>query len=114
MGKKDIVFDSLGDLKGYKVGAAGGSQITARILQGQGGDFEFVSFKDNNELLRGLERGDIQAAVIVGGQPLEIITKLSGDKFKLIPIGDRISGRVQQVYRKASLSYPQSRIHFGP
>lgn len=103
LGGREI--ENLSDLKGLKVGAAGGSVVTSEILAGAGGEYDTIPFANNDEVISALERKQIQAAVIVGGAPLTVIEKLDGRKFKLVPIGDSISNRVDKVYRKASVNY---------
>jgi TRAP-type uncharacterized transport system substrate-binding protein len=106
-GAKDVVFESLSDLKNFKVGAAGGSFLTARILSGEGrGDFDVVGFDKGSDVLSALDRGEIQAAIFVGGAPLANIKALSPDKYKLLPIGDKIGTLVSNIYRKQTINYP--------
>src|SRR5271165_4726030 len=64
-------FNSLADTKGYKVGAAGGGVITARILQGQGeGGFSVTPYDKGDDVISALNNGDIAAAIFVGAAPL--------------------------------------------
>lgn len=103
---KTVTFNSLSDLKGFAVGAAGGGVITARLLTGQGGgEFNVVAFDSGSEVLNALKTGQIHAAIFVGGAPLPNISQLSADEFKLIPIGESISGRMGGVYRPATINY---------
>ncbi len=100
-------FGSLAETKGYKVGAAGGGVVTARILQGQGeGGFSVVPYNDGNEVIAALDKGEIAAAIFVGAAPLPNLEKLDKQKYKLIPIGATIENKVQGVYRPASVNYP--------
>jgi TRAP-type uncharacterized transport system substrate-binding protein len=110
---KPVQFNSLSDLSGYNVGAAGGGVITARILTGQGeGHFNVIDLQEGKNVIPALQSGQIQAAIFVGGSPLDNITALNGNEFKLIPIGDSISSRVQSVYRPATINYPN--LQSGP
>jgi len=98
-------FNSLGDLAGYKVGAAGGGVYTARILTGQGqGNFEVVEYASGDALVAGLNKGEVAAAIFVGAAPLPILDKVDKSKFKLIPVGENIAGRVSTVYRPVKIS----------
>lgn len=100
-------FNSLADLKGYKVGAAGGGVYTARILTGQGeGGFSVVPFDTGSAVIAALDSGDIGAAIFVGAAPLPNLEKLNKTQYKLIPIGETIGSRVQGVYRPAKINYP--------
>lgn len=99
-------FNSLSEMGGYKVGAAGGGVFTARILQGQGqGGFEVVAFERGDDVIAALNNGDIAAAIFVGAAPLPNIEKLSRSNYKLLPIGEAIGGRVTGVYRVATINY---------
>ncbi len=106
IGAKLVEFTTMTDLAGYKVGAAGGGVITARILAGQGdGRFEVVQFNSGSEVLPALERGEIQAAVFVGGAPLTNISGLSADKFKLLSINETAANKLSGVYRRTTINY---------
>lgn len=99
-------FATLSDLKGFKVGAAGGGVFTARILTGQGeGGFTVVQFNTGGDAISALQNGQIDAAIFVGAAPLPNLEKLSGATFRLIPVGDNIGSHVSTVYRSASINY---------
>jgi len=101
-----VDFASLADMKGFKVGAAGGGVFTARILQGQGeGGFTTVPYNSGGDVITALENGDIAGAIFVGAAPLPNIEKLNKQAFKLLPIGESIANRVQGVYRPVSINY---------
>lgn len=101
-----VTFNSLADLKGYKVGAAGGGVFTARILTGQGGGgFEVVPYGSGSEIINALNSGDIGAAIFVGAAPLPNIEKLDRNTYKLIGVGEDIAGRLSGVYRTTTISY---------
>ena len=96
-------FTTLGDLRDYRVGAAGGGVYTAQILQGQGqGGFEVVSFNNGKEVLDALAAGNIDAAIFVGAAPLPNLQNVQG--IHLIPVGEQIGSRVSTVYRAAKIS----------
>lgn len=104
MGKQD--FNSLGDLKGFKVGAAGGGVYTARVLTGQGeGGFSVVQYNSGGDVIKALQAGDIDAAIFVGAAPLPNLQSLPRGQFKILPIGEQIASRVKGVYRPATLNY---------
>ncbi len=99
-------FNSLAEVRGFKVGAAGGGVYTARILQGQGeGGFTVVPYEKGDEVIAALNNGDIAAAIFVGAAPLPNIEKLNKNNYKLLPIGESIANRVQGVYRPATINY---------
>jgi TRAP-type uncharacterized transport system substrate-binding protein len=101
-----VDFNSLSEMSGYKVGAAGGGVFTARILQGQGqGGFQVVTFDRGDDVVAALNNGDIAAAIFVGASPLPNIEKLPKSSYKLLPIGENIAGRVTGIYRPATINY---------
>ncbi len=107
IGAKPVEFNTLADLRGYKVGGAGGGAITAKVLQGSGeGGFEVIEKATGDELLGALAGGEVQAAIFVGGAPLEVIKKLDASTYKLIPIPEEIFNRVSSIYKRATINYP--------
>lgn len=108
-----VQFTSLVSLRGYKVGAAGGGVITARVLTGQGeGHFDVVEYGSGKEVIAALDNNEIQAAIFVGGAPLPNIETLSGDQYKLIPIDPDIANRVSSFYRPTVIQY--NNLRSGP
>lgn len=106
-GGSEIVFNTLADLKGHKVGAAGGGVLTARLLQGQGeGGFNVVDLGEGSAVMPALDAGQVQAVIFVGGAPLDKVAGLDGSKYKLLPIPEAMSGKVGNVYEKGTLNYP--------
>jgi TRAP-type uncharacterized transport system substrate-binding protein len=100
-------FNSLGDLAGFSVGAAGGGVLTARILTGQGGGgFSVVDEGTGDGVINALNNGQIAAAIFVGASPLPNLEKLNKSLYKLLPIGENISSKVAGVYRPATINYP--------
>jgi TRAP-type uncharacterized transport system substrate-binding protein len=99
-------FNSLSDMKGYAVGAAGGGVYTARILTGQGeGGFAVTPYNTGQEVIDALTAGTIAGAIFVGAAPLPNLEKLNPQLYKLIPIGDVIGSKVKGVYRPATINY---------
>jgi TRAP-type uncharacterized transport system substrate-binding protein len=112
-GAKEISFTNVADLRGYKVGAAGGGAITAKLLQGQGEAGFSVIVKDTGkELLPALDSGEVQAVLFVGGAPLANIESLDGSKYKLLSIPESIANKVKTVYHSATVNYPN--LKSGP
>lgn len=100
-------FSSLQDTIGFPVGAAGGGVITAKILSGQGGgNFTVIDEGSGDAVINALNSGQIAAAIFVGAAPLPNLEKLNKAQYKLVPLGSNIEGRVQGVYRKATINYP--------
>ena len=101
-----VDFNSLADLKGFKVGAAGGGVYTARILQGQGeGGFTVVPYDTGAQAIDALNSGEVGALIFVGAAPLPNLEKLNKSAYRLVPIGESIASRVRGVYRDASINY---------
>lgn len=99
-------FYSLADMRGFKIGAAGGGVYTARILEGQGeGGFTVQAYDTGNDVINALNSGDIAGAIFVGAAPLPNIEKLDKNAYKLLPIGESIAAKVQGVYRPANINY---------
>lgn len=103
---KTVEFSALTDLAGFNVGAAGGGVITARLLTGQGdGKFNVIPYDSGKEVIDALRAGQIHAAIFVGGAPLPNLSVLKAEEFKLLPIGENITGRMNGVYRPATVTY---------
>ena len=108
-------FNSLQDLAGYTVGAAGGGVFTAKVLQGQGqGGFQVQEFDSGSSVIKALDNGIIAAAIFVGAAPLPNLDKLPNKQnYRLIPIGENIANRVSGVYRTAKIT-GYSGLQTGP
>ena len=107
MGKKDLVFNSAEDLAGYTVAAAGGSIVTAQVLQGQGQiKWTILPVDSADAALAAVKSGRAQAAVLVGGQPLGNIRGLDST-FKLVGFKPSTVELLKTVYVSDRLSYPK-------
>lgn len=101
-----VTFNSLTDVAGFTVGAAGGGVFTARLLQGQGqGGFTVQEYPTGADVIKALDNGEIAVAIFVGAAPLPNLEKLNKANYKLIPIGDSIANRVVGVYRPTKITY---------
>ena len=110
VGAKTKEINSLADLDGLDVGAAGGGVKTMQILKGQGGaGFNAIAFDSGADVLPALMAGKIHAAIFVGGAPLPNIAALSWEQYKLIQIGDSIASRLKEIYRPTQLTYSNLR-----
>ena len=86
IGAKVVPFETIADLAGHRVGAAGGSKVTAEVMRLQSEiAYNVVPFDNGNDVLEALGKGQIEAAIFVGGAPLASIAKL-GPEFKLLAI----------------------------
>jgi len=99
-------FASLSDMKNFKIGAAGGGVISARLLQGQGqGGFMVNAYNSGDDLMKALDGGEIAAAIFVGTAPLPNLEKLDKNTYKLLPIGGEIVDRLKSVYKPTNINY---------
>lgn len=106
-GKQDIVFSTAEDLNGYRVAAAGGSVITSQLIKLQGQlNWTIVPVDSNDAALAAIKSGQVQAAVMVGGQPLGNVKAL-GPEFKLLGFRQQTVDLLKTVYVGDKLSYPK-------
>lgn len=107
MGKQDIVFTNAEDLTGYKVAAAGGSLVTAQLIKLQGQlNWTIVPVADADAALAAAKSGQVQAAILVGGQPLGNVKGLGTD-MKLLGFKPATIELLKTVYVADRLSYPK-------
>lgn len=105
LGGKAVVFTDLSSLSGRRVGAAGGSAVTAQVIRLQSEVAYSVVPLDNNDAVKAaLDKGDIDAAIFVGGAPLANVAAL-GPQYRLLPISAAATERLKGVYRPARLTY---------
>lgn len=98
-------IETVADLAGLKVGAAGGSVMTAKVLQLRAEiGFSIVEFGSTGEALKALAVGNVAAVVAVGGSPLGAIDAL-GPEFHLLAFDVRSSEKLKDVYVPAKLNY---------
>lgn len=104
-GAKEAVLTDLTSLAGRKVGAAGGSLITAQVIRLQSEiPFQVTPMDNGDAVLAALQAGQVAAAIFVGGAPLGTVSKL-GPEFKLLPIPAPVVEKLKGVYRPARLNY---------
>lgn len=106
IGATEVVVSDITQLAGLKVGAAGGSVITASIIKLQSDvPYQVVEFADAAALKAALAAGQVQAAVFVGGAPLKSVDDL-GAGYKLLSINEATLAKLTGVYRPAKANYP--------
>jgi len=106
-GAKDVVFGSVEDLAGMNVAAAGGSLITAQLIKLQGQvNWTVVPVADNDAAMAALKSGQVQAVVMVGGQPLGNVKALGSD-YKILGFKQGTVDLLKTVYVGDKLSYPK-------
>lgn len=107
MNKQDIVFNTAEDLANYKIAAAGGSMITAQLVRANGQiNWTIVPAKDNEEAIALLKAGQVQAVMMVGGQPFPLMKTLGSD-MKLLGFRPSTVDMLKTIYVADKLSYPK-------
>jgi TRAP-type uncharacterized transport system substrate-binding protein len=104
-----MTFNTLSDLFGYTVGAAGGGVLTSKLLTDQGGGkFTVSEFSNGKAVLDALDNGTVDAAIFVGAAPLPNLLAIGGSgRYRLIPVGDAIASHVGSIYRPVKIpTYP--------
>jgi TRAP-type uncharacterized transport system substrate-binding protein len=105
-GKQDISFRFVEDLVGYSVAAAGGSLITAQYVKQFGQvNYTVVPVASNDEAIKQLKAGTVQAAMLVGGKPFQFVRGLSSD-FRLVSFKPQTIELLKTTYVKDTLNYP--------
>lgn len=106
-GAKEVVLNTVSDLRNKNVGAAGGSAVTAQVIRLQGEiPFQLMEFSSTDQVLAALREDKIDAAILVGGQPLGAVANLDRS-YKLLEFPDQVVNRLAKVYTKTAVSYPK-------
>ncbi|MBZ9752310.1 TRAP transporter substrate-binding protein [Deinococcus sp. HMF7604] len=93
------------DLRGRKLGAWGGSVVTARVLSAKAGlPLTIQEYRGREEALAALSAGQVDAVLAVAGQPVDWVKALSPAAYRLLPL-DIAPARVNGFYRPATLRY---------
>lgn len=106
-GAKEVVMNTVEDLSGRNVAAAGGAFITAqqfRLLSNL--MFNLIDEKGGADaVLNGVISGQYDVGILVGAQPVGNFAKLGANqaKLKLLPVTAELAAKVAAVYGK---SYP--------
>lgn len=100
------VFNYVTDLAGRKVGAAGGSVVTARVVQQQGAiNYQVVEYPSTDAARAALDKGDVDAVFAVGGAKLGSVEALDA-RYKLLSFPDNTIKALEGIYVPARVSYP--------
>ncbi|WP_034359604.1 TAXI family TRAP transporter solute-binding subunit [Deinococcus phoenicis] len=104
LGKATVTgVQSFADLKGKRVGAWGGSLITARVVSAMTGvPYQIVSLKDQPSAFAALQAGQVDAVLAVVGQPATWVKALGGVQLVAVPSNEKLSA----IYAPAKLFYP--------
>ena len=104
-GGSEVVFSDLGQMSGRRIGAAGGSMVTAQVIRLQSEiPFNVMPFDTGKDALAALDKGEVEAAIFVGGAPLGTVAAL-GPQYKLLSIPAPVVEKLKGVYRPARLNY---------
>jgi TRAP-type uncharacterized transport system substrate-binding protein len=105
MGKKPLQFNTVADLRGQRVAAWGGSIVTAQLIRIQGElQFEITEVKDFAAAKAAADAGEVAAVIMVGGQPMGDVAKLT-NAYKLLPFPEALTSKLKAVYTPAKLNY---------
>jgi TRAP-type uncharacterized transport system substrate-binding protein len=105
IGGKEVKFQTISDLNGRNIGAAGGSVLTAKVVKAQAGvNYNVQEFNTNADALKALQDKTIDAVVIVGGQPMKEIEALP-PIYKVLAIPAPLQDKLKSVYQPARVSY---------
>lgn len=107
IGGTSFVVHNASDLKNRKVGAVGGSLISANVISGTGKlGWQVVEYKSNDEGLKALGAGDIDGFVAVGGSPLAVISGLD-QRYRLAAFPPAMIEALSKHYTSLKVSYPK-------
>lgn len=102
---RGVNIDTLSDLDGLPVGAAGGGFVTANVIRLQSEiGYKVIRFDKGSQVLDALKSGQIAAAIFVGPAPLPNLKDLGSD-YKLISINDSVCDKLKAVYKKSTITY---------
>lgn len=104
-GAKTVELNTVGDLAGRVVAAAGGSYVTAQVIRLQTEiNFTVLEVANAEEALKAVSMGKASAALLVGGQPLGQVAALDRN-FKLMNFPEAVVAKLKNVYSPAKLNY---------
>lgn len=104
-GGKEVSLQTVNDLAGRRVGAVGGSMITAQVIRIQAEiPYQVVEFQSNDAAFAALAKKEIDAVVAVGGFPLGSISALNS-QYKLLSVPEATAAKLKSVYRPTRVNY---------
>lgn len=104
-GAKTIQFNSIADLGGYKVGAAGGGYITSNIVKLLSDiPYQVVKYDSGKAALAALDAGEVDAVEFTGAAPLPNLKDLGPD-YKILPIPDATIDKLRTIYQPSQVTY---------
>lgn len=111
IGRKERNLQTLTDLEGLKVGAAGGGYVSAQRIRYVGEvKYEVAQYDSGKMVLEALGKGEIAAAVFVGAAPLPNIATLGHD-YRILQIGEGVREKLTKVgYHTATVTYTKMNV----
>jgi uncharacterized protein len=104
-GGKMVVYNTMADLRGRKIGYWGGTKTTVDVITNVALiGWDPVEYANQEAALTGLKADEVDAIIAVGGQPLSWVEKL-GQDYKLLEVLDQQANALKNVYDKSTLSY---------
>lgn len=95
------------DLAGKKLGAWGGSFVTATVLKTETGlAIQVTPYPERKDALAALSAGQVDAVLAVVGQPADWVAALDPQQYSLLPL-DIKPDLLAAYYNKATLNYPK-------
>lgn len=92
-------------LAGLKIGAYGGSLVTAQVIRLQSEiPFNVVPFDNEAGLKKALADGSVEAGLFVGGAPLGTVDTLGPD-YKVIGMSPATVKKLEAVYKPGRVNY---------
>lgn len=104
-GGKEVTYNNPEDLKSRRIGAVGGSAVSAQIVSDilrYGWVVDSATYKSNSELAAALTAGQVDAIVISAGLQSDAVKSIKGN-FKLIPL--RGNADTAKVYEAVKVEY---------
>lgn len=114
IGATKTPLDSVEQLTGLRVAAAGGSLPTAAIVnEVTKVGYNIESRPDNKALLAALDDEKVDAIVLVGGKPFGMVEALPASKYRLLTMRketvDKMTSTLKGVYFSTELNYDNLR-----
>lgn len=107
MGIGGATLENITQLAEKKVGAAGGSSVTSQVIRLQSEiAYSTVIYDTNDQALKALADGKVDAVILVGGAPLGSVASLGADH-KLLSIPAPVIEKLKGVYKPSRLNYPK-------
>lgn len=107
IGGTSFTVKNAGDLKGRKIGAVGGSLISANVISATGKfGWDVVSYNDNVAALKALEDGKVDGVVVVGGAPMPVVSNLD-QRYRLAAFPQSMIDALAKHYTAIKVSYPK-------